>query len=306
MFWRVATVSDRHQLGEAGFLVCARATPRVAKHRIVTKPMLHFLREFFSPSPPARRPAVPEGRRYYAIGDIHGRLDLFEALIAAIEAEIDAAPALDHRIVLLGDLVDRGPDSAGVIARAQEWQKRRNLRVLAGNHEDMFLAAFDRPEALRHFLKHGGYETVLSFGFPARDLAEREIEELHALLPRFVPQEIRDYVAGFETMIRAGDYVFVHAGIDPARPLSEQKRSDLLWIRERFLNHEGPLEKVVIHGHTIFGHVMDCGNRIGIDTGAFRSGVLTALVLEGDQRRIMQACSGEDGTVAVVHADQTA
>ena len=105
-------------------------------------------------------------------------------------------------------------------------------------------------------------------------------------------------------MIRAGDYVFVHAGIDPARALADQKRSDLLWIRERFLSHEGPLEKVVVHGHTIFDEVMDCGNRIGIDTGAFRSGVLTALVLEGDQRRIIQACSEDNGPVEIFHGDR--
>jgi serine/threonine protein phosphatase 1 len=143
-----------------------------------------------------------------------------------------------------------------------------------------------------------------SFGLSARDLGELELEEIFALLPQFVSQQVRDYVGGFETMIRAGDYVFVHAGIDPARPLDEQKRSDLLWIRERFLSHEGPLEKVVVHGHTIFDRVMDCGNRIGIDTGAFRSGVLTALVLEGDQRRIIQACSENGGPVEIFHGDR--
>jgi serine/threonine protein phosphatase 1 len=119
-----------------------------------------------------------------------------------------------------------------------------------------------------------------------------------------VPLSVRDYIAGFETMIRAGDYVFVHAGVDPARPLADQKRSDLLWIRERFLSHEGPLEKVVVHGHTIFDHVMDCGNRIGIDTGAFRSGVLTALVLEGEQRRILQARADEHGVATMFHGDR--
>lgn len=267
--------------------------------------MLSKLREFFSPAPPPVLPAVLDGARYYAIGDIHGRLDLFEAVIAAIEGEIAAAPGIDHRIILLGDLVDRGPDSAGVIVAARNWQATRNVRILAGNHEEMFLAAFEKPEALRHFLKHGGYETMRSFGLSARDLGELELEEIFALLPQFVSQQVRDYVGGFETMIRAGDYVFVHAGIDPSRSLADQKRSDLLWIRERFLSHEGPLEKVVIHGHTIFSHVMDCGNRIGIDTGAFRSGVLTALVLEGDQRRIMQARTAEDGTVAIFHGDRS-
>jgi diadenosine tetraphosphatase ApaH/serine/threonine PP2A family protein phosphatase len=130
------------------------------------------------------------------------------------------------------------------------------------------------------------------------------LEEIFERLPKLVSESTRDYIAAFEPMIRAGDYVFVHAGIDPSRPLGEQKRSDLLWIRERFLSHEGPLEKVVVHGHTIFERVMDCGNRIGIDTGAFRSGVLTALVLEGEQRRIVQARTNDGGPVEIFHGDQ--
>jgi serine/threonine protein phosphatase 1 len=266
--------------------------------------MLQLLRDFLSGPAPVKLPQVPDGTRYYAIGDIHGRLDLYEALIAAIEAEITAAPGRDHRIVLLGDLVDRGPDSAGVIRRTQEWQQFRSVRVLIGNHEEMFLLAFNGPERLRHFLKHGGYETVLSFGFTPHEVGTLELEVLCDLYGARIPKDVRDYVAAFEPMICAGDYVFVHAGIDPARSLAEQKRSDLLWIRAGFLDHEGALEKVVVHGHTIFEHVMDCGNRIGIDTGAFRSGVLTALVLEGEQRRILQARASESGEIAVFNGDR--
>lgn len=266
--------------------------------------MLNKLRDLFRTKQPPRSPAVPAGTRYYVIGDIHGRLDLYDALIDAIEEDDRGEQAADTRIVLLGDLVDRGPDSAGVIARTRVWQQSRKVRVLAGNHEEMFLAAFEKPEALRHFLKHGGRETVLSYGLSKKQFNALSLEEIFALLPKLVPESERDYIANFETMVRAGDYVFVHAGIDPARPLSEQKRSDLLWIRERFLNHEGPLEKVVVHGHTIFESVMDCGNRIGIDTGAFRSGVLTALVLEGDQRRILQACASNGGPVEIFHGDR--
>ena len=125
--------------------------------------MLQKLRDIFRPKPDPKLPSVPAGTRYYVIGDIHGRLDLYEALIAAIEDDNRKAAPADTRIVLLGDLVDRGPDSAGVIARTRQWQERVKLRVLAGNHEEMFLAAFEKPEALRHFLKHGGRETVLSF-----------------------------------------------------------------------------------------------------------------------------------------------
>jgi serine/threonine protein phosphatase 1 len=268
--------------------------------------MFQRLRDIFRPKPAPKPPSVPAGTRYYVIGDIHGRLDLYEAMISAIEADDRRCQPADTRIVLLGDLVDRGPDSAGVIARTRLWQQSRRVRVLAGNHEEMFLSAFEKPEALRHFLKHGGRETVLSYGLSKKQFATLELEELFERLPKLVPAEDREYLAAFETMIRAGDYVFVHAGIDPSRPLAEQKRSDLLWIRERFLSHEGPLEKVVVHGHTIFEKVMDCGNRIGIDTGAFRSGVLTALVLEGDQRRIIQTCSVDGGAVEILHGVEAA
>lgn len=268
--------------------------------------MLNALRNLLGrkSAAPGKLPRVPAGRRYYVIGDIHGRLDLYEPLIGAIEEDDAVSAPADSRVILLGDLVDRGADSAGVIARTRAWQQQRRVRVLAGNHEEMFLASFNKPEALRHFLKHGGYETLMSYGFTAKQMQKLDLDEIFAMLPTMVPASDRDYVTSFEDIIIAGDYAFVHAGIDPARPIEEQKRSDLRWIRDRFLNHEGPLPKVIVHGHTIFDRVMDCGNRIGIDTGAFRSGVLTALVLEGDQRRVIQACAGADGKIEIFHGDK--
>ncbi|MEL7447243.1 MAG: metallophosphoesterase family protein [Pseudomonadota bacterium] len=265
--------------------------------------MLNSLRQLFRSKPSTRQPAVPEGSRYYVIGDIHGRHDLFRAMVDAIEADDAELPPADTTVVLLGDLVDRGPDSAGVIATTKEWQKKRNIRILAGNHEEMFLESFEDIDVLRHFLKHGGRETVMSYGLSKKQFNAMTLEELFAMLPQLVSQAERDYVAGFEELIVAGDYLFVHAGIDPLIPIDAQKRKDLLWIRDRFLKHEGPLEKVVVHGHTIFDRVMDCGNRIGIDTGAFRSGVLTALVLEQDQRRILQAID-EDGIIEIFNGDK--
>ncbi|TRD10803.1 serine/threonine protein phosphatase [Erythrobacter insulae] len=256
--------------------------------------MLNTLSKIFRSRSQIQRPAVPDGTRYYVIGDIHGRLDLYEALIDAVERDDAASIPAATQIILLGDLVDRGPDSAGVIERTRKWQKERNVRVLAGNHEEMFLQSFEKPDILRHFLKHGGRETILSYGISQKQFNAMTLEEMHAFLPQLIPQSERDYIAAFEEMIVAGDYAFVHAGIDPAVPLNAQKRSDMLWIRDRFLDHQGALEKVVVHGHTIFDKVMDCGNRIGIDTGAFRSGVLTALVLEGDSRRTIQTSTNDD------------
>jgi serine/threonine protein phosphatase 1 len=266
--------------------------------------MLNALRNLFRPKPKPRLPAVPAGSRYYVIGDIHGRLDLFEAMIAEIESDDTLRPGADTHVILLGDLVDRGPDSAGVVARTRKWQAERSVRVLAGNHEEMFLGAFDKPEVLRHFLKHGGRETILSYGLSKKQFNAMTLDELFDLLPQLISQSERDYIAAFEEMVVAGDYLFVHAGIDPAVPIDQQKRRDMLWIRDRFLNHQGPLEKVVVHGHTIFDRVMDCGNRIGIDTGAFRSGVLTALVLEADQRRVIQASQADGGPIEVFHGER--
>ncbi len=260
--------------------------------------MLKKLRQIIRSRPDAPKPSVPEGSRYYAVGDIHGRLDLFEALIKAIEEDDVKAGKAETHVILLGDLVDRGNDSAGVIAKARKWQKTRDVRILAGNHEEMFLDAFKEVDILRHFLKHGGRETIISYGISTKQFNSWSLEELFEELPDIVPKKDRKFLSELEDMIVVGDYLFVHAGIDPTRPLEKQKRSDLRWIRDRFLRHEGDFGKVVVHGHTIFPDIMDCGNRIGIDTGAFRSGILTALVLEGDQRRAIKAIES-DGKIKI-------
>lgn len=242
-------------------------------------------------------PRVPEGERYYVIGDIHGRLDLFEALISAIEDDDARAGPAQSTVVLLGDLVDRGPDSAGVIARTMAWMETRTVRVLAGNHEEMFLNAFEDVGKLRQFVKHGGRETILSYGIPVARYNALSLDELLAELPRLVPEGHRDFLRAFEEFVVAGDYAFVHAGIDPGRPVTEQERHNLLWIRDRFLRHGGPHSHVIVHGHTIFDEVDDNGHRIGIDTGAYRTGRLTALVLEGDSRRYLVTSETGDSIV---------
>ena len=258
--------------------------------------MLKALRQIFVRESEAPGAAVPRGQRVYAVGDIHGRLDLFDAMIEAIEADDDASPPAETTIVLLGDLVDRGPDSAGVVARAREWQQRRKVRILAGNHEEMFLSSFDDADVLRHFLRFGGKETVLSYGLDREAYNAAEIEEVQAMMQAAVPRADREFLQSFEDMIAIGDYLFVHAGIAPDVPFEEQRRKDLRWIREPFLSHPEPYGAVVVHGHTISDEPVDRGNRIGIDTGAYSSGRLTALVLEGDTRRYIEAIE-EDGTI---------
>ncbi|RKF21084.1 serine/threonine protein phosphatase [Altericroceibacterium spongiae] len=239
--------------------------------------------------------AVPGGRRVYAVGDIHGRLDLFEALLAKIDADDAAHGPAQTTLILLGDLVDRGPDSAGVVRLARKLQSERDMHILGGNHEEMFLRGFEETDVLRPFLRHGGKETLLSFGADPAALRRADIKEAQKLMQQTVPQEDRDFIAGFEEHVVIGDYLFVHAGIEPGTPLDEQKSEHKRWIREPFLSHPEEHEHVVVHGHTITHDAQDRGNRIGIDTGAFESGRLTALVLEGQNRRFLQTrVEGDD------------
>lgn len=268
--------------------------------------MIEPLRQFFfGPKRASRRHSVPAGTRYYVVGDVHGRLDLFEALRDGIETDDAQAGEADSTIVLLGDLVDRGPDSAGVIEAARQWQQERKVRILAGNHEEMFLDAFEDVEVLRHFLKFGGRETVLSYDISREEYNGAEVEEVQALMHRSIPAEHREFIAGFEECVQAGDYLFVHAGIDPLRPLEEQRRHDMLWIRDRFLRHTEPHPHMVVHGHTIAEKIDERSNRIGIDTGAYKSGRLTALVLEGEERRYIQAVEA-DGKIEIEHRSSRA
>jgi serine/threonine protein phosphatase 1 len=260
--------------------------------------MFQALRQIFARGEAAPAAAIPPGQRVYAVGDVHGRRDLFEALVAAIDADDAAAPPAETTVILLGDLVDRGADSAGVIALARAWQQRRRVRILAGNHEEMFLRSFTSLETFRHFLRHGGRETVLSFGVDRAAFAQADMEEAQDMMRAAVPADDIAFLKGFEDMIAIGDYLFVHAGIDPAVPIEEQKVHDLRWIREPFLSNAEPYGQVVVHGHTISEAPEDRGNRIGIDTGAFMTGRLTAVVLEGTHRRYIEAVESENGTVA--------
>ena len=262
--------------------------------------MLQSLRQFFTRSAEAAPPpAVPEGRRVYAVGDVHGRRDLFEALLDAIAADDAQSAPAGTTIVLLGDLVDRGHDSAGVVAFARRLKEHCDTRILGGNHEEMFLRSMDDLEMFRHFIRHGGRETVLSYGVDEQAFNEATLEEAQHLMQDAVPHEDIDFLRSLEDMVTIGDYLFVHAGIDPRVPLAEQKQRDLRWIREPFLSHSAPHELVVVHGHTITDQPEDCGNRIGIDTGAFMSGRLTALRLEGASRRFIAAVEKAGGEIAV-------
>jgi serine/threonine protein phosphatase 1 len=251
--------------------------------------MLDRIRQILRPAPGGTPASLPAGQRVYAVGDIHGRADLFAALIEAIETDDAARSPAETTMILLGDLIDRGPDSAGVLELARSWQHRRTVRILTGNHEEMFLESFAQPEVLRQFLRWGGRETLLSYPIDRAAYTLATLEEVQAMMRAAVPPEDLAFIATFEDWIVLGDYLFVHAGIRPGIPLEQQRLADLRWIRGTFLESAEDFGFTVVHGHTISDEAEVRSNRIGIDTGAFASGRLTALGLDAGHRWLIEA-----------------
>lgn len=238
----------------------------------------------------AADPCVPEGQRLYAIGDIHGRLDLLDALLRQIDADDAARAPADTQLIFLGDLVDRGPDSAAVVERLRRLAiERPNTLFLMGNHEEVLLAALDGDARAMHgFCRIGGRETALSYGIDPALYERMDYEELHAALTRAVPASHVSFLRSFEDWAMAGDYMFVHAGVAPKVALDAQKPGDLRWIRRGFLEHRRRLDRMIVHGHTIHPEVERRPHRIGIDTGAYETGRLTALGLEEAAQWVLQ------------------
>lgn len=252
--------------------------------------MRSFFRKLLSPTPQRAPTRVPDGQRVYAVGDIHGCADLFGGIISAIEADDNARGVAETTVILLGDLVDRGPESRGVINVAREWSRRRAVRILLGNHEEMFLKSLEDEGVLRQFIRFGGKETILSYGVTREEYLKMTLEELQAAMVTCIPSEDLDFMRGFEDMIVIGDYIFVHAGIRPGVDLDSQAPADLRWIREPFLSHVSHDRTCVVHGHTITDAPDVRQGRVGIDTGAYASGRLTAIGLEGTERWFLEAC----------------
>jgi serine/threonine protein phosphatase 1 len=235
---------------------------------------------------------VAAGLAVYAIGDIHGRLDLLTDLLAQVAVDAERHPADQRReLVFLGDYIDRGTESRGVIDALLDLAWPDFTRTfLMGNHEEAMLEFLDGQTDGVGWLTYGGLETLISYGVAIRKLptdAESAAEMRDALQAAVPPSHV-DFLRRCVLSHVAGDYVFVHAGVRPGRSLEQQNRRDLLWIREEFLRASGGLPgKVVVHGHTICDTPQDLGHRIDIDTGAFVSGRLTCLVLRGEGRRFL-------------------
>ncbi|APL94232.1 serine/threonine protein phosphatase [Sphingobium indicum] len=235
-------------------------------------------------------PSVGGDRRVYAIGDVHGRDDLLAQLLDRIALDEAGRHPLPRLLILLGDLVDRGPQSRQVVERAMGLARSgEEVRFLKGNHEEMFVAAArGKAQAARLFRRHGGVETLASYGLGPEDSARMSDEAMARWMLAHVPRDHVDFLDDLPDMLPLGDYLFVHAGVRPRVALHAQIPADLRWIRGDFLNHGGRLDKMIVHGHNISADVDVRPNRIGIDTGAFRSGRLTAIGLEGDRRWFLQ------------------
>jgi serine/threonine protein phosphatase 1 len=237
--------------------------------------------------PPLEAPPPPGtgGRLVYAVGDVHGRYDLLKQLLARIAADRHGRAGGERpMLVFCGDYIDRGPQSAQVV-EAMVWLGRRpefELRTLKGNHEQAMLRFVEQPEENLDWLRFGGAETLQSYGVqppPQRGDAADLVAARDALV-RNLPASHRRFLEGLETMVVVGDYAFVHAGVRPGAPLDEQVEDDLLWIRQDFLAAPGPFEKVIVHGHTCSERPEVLAHRIGLDTGAYATGVLTAARLD--------------------------
>jgi serine/threonine protein phosphatase 1 len=252
-----------------------------------------FSRLFGKPRPPKAPPSTG-GRLIYAVGDVHGRLDLLEPLAANIAADMAASACTERpMLVFLGDYVDRGPASAGVIDLILELSAEPALevRALKGNHEEALLMFLEDASFGATWMGHGGAATLASYGVqPPNTRTDPEVwEGVRDAFAAALPPSHLAFLRDLELMATEGDYAFVHAGVRPGVPLDRQAERDLLWIRYEFLEAPGPFGKVIVHGHTPMEQPQVTPHRLGVDTGAYATGVLTAVRLDGVDQQMIQA-----------------
>jgi serine/threonine protein phosphatase 1 len=241
------------------------------------------------------RPTTPAGTAVYAIGDIHGRADLLAELHAGIAANAASRSATRRVIVYLGDYIDRGPDAAGVIDMLLDRVPAGFEPVyLIGNHERMMLDFLDEVSAGPLWLRNGGEQTLASYGITFDSAITPDLQRLRGLQGEIryrVPQRHLEFLQNLRLLHIEGDYAFAHAGIRPGVAFEAQEETDVLWVRGLFLRSTHDHGKVVVHGHTIVPEPEVLPNRIGIDTGAWYTGRLTSLALEGIQRQLLATAS---------------
>jgi serine/threonine protein phosphatase 1 len=234
------------------------------------------------------RPRVPDGVRVYAIGDIHGRADLLDGVLDHIDSDLAEAPVSDSLEIFLGDYVDRGPDSRGVLDRLVARNLTHRMVFLKGNHETFLSQFVSKPAILGDWQRLGGLETLMSYGLTPSINADTVTQaKLATALDQAMPPSHRRFLDDLRSSFTFGDFYFVHAGVRPGISLAKQREEDLLWIRNEFLLCEDDFGKIVVHGHTPVPQVDIRSNRINIDTGAYATGSLTCLVLEEDTIRVI-------------------
>jgi serine/threonine protein phosphatase 1 len=230
-----------------------------------------------------RRPRVPAGTRIYAIGDIHGRVDLLRSLLTRIDDDLKSNPIEQPMQVFLGDYIDRGPASREVLNVLIAREQIHKTVFLKGNHETLALDFLDNPVIFDDWRRWGGLETLISYGIaPSGIIGPEECKKLADALREAMPSEHKTFLANLTSSYICGDFFFTHAGVRPRVKLASQDENDLIWIRDEFLNSEVDFGKIIVHGHTPVREPDVRANRINIDTGAYVTGKLTCLIIEDD------------------------
>ena len=234
---------------------------------------------------------TPDDMRIYAIGDSHGCLDELKALDQMISDDLLARPVERHKIIFLGDYVDRGPASAGCLQYLLERRASdSNVVCLKGNHEDKMVEFLANPiKLVDSFLTYGGDALAASYGVnaPSLPVSDDVMQKFCTSLQAAVPAHHLDFIDSLLSHVILGDYMFVHAGIRPNVPLDEQTAHDMMWVRREFIPHTELHEKVIVHGHTPHRKPEVMANRINVDTLCYDTGNLTAVVLEGNEHRFL-------------------
>ena len=237
-------------------------------------------------------------QRLYAVGDIHGQIQILDDLLTQIEDDLRRHPTDHAKLIFTGDYIDRGADARAVIDRVsrlrESWFHGAEVICLRGNHEQWLIDFIAGEDNLANWGVKGGRETLLSYGVLRED---SEVDfansatnaHLRAVLADRMPARHQHFLASLPLTHSHEGYLFVHAGVDPERPLDDQIDQDLIWIRDKFLTHALPFGKVVVHGHSCCAQVESHANRINIDTGIYIQGRLSCVILQGASRHLLQA-----------------
>ncbi|UPK33908.1 metallophosphoesterase [Bradyrhizobium sp. 186] len=237
----------------------------------------------FRSRPPKNKPMLPEGVRIFAMSDIHGCAHLLEQMLRVIDADIANSRPGYAIEVFMGDYIDRGPDTRSTLDILVERSRRGNAVFLKGNHEAFLVRVFEEPSLFEDWIRIGGAQTLMSYGLAPPDLKRDDPVSILRDLIRAMPGEHLEFLDDLRLSYTCGDFFFVHAGVRPGVALAEQRESDLLWIREEFLRSQEQFGKYIVHGHTPVRTAEILANRVNIDTGAYATGNLTLMSIQGSR-----------------------